>query len=179
MGFAEFLGFLFSLSHDHVLKIAEVFRAGFIALLRRHLAIQVPQFRSGRQCGTKPEVRVAMLRAPDDCLRAENARDHDWRMWLLIRPYTWIDEAVVEVFAFPAKRTGPRPRRQDQIMRLVEHLAVVSRVGVIEDLLAAGPTHPSGNQAPMRDTVDRREFFRDAQRVLERRQRIAEQDDAG
>src|SRR6516162_7124390 len=120
-----------------------------------------------------------MLRTPNDRLRAEHARNHDGRMWLLIRPNPWIDEAIVEVLAFPAERTGARPRREDQIMRLVEHLAVVSRIGVIEDLLAASPAHPSGDQASMRDTVDGREFFGDAQRVLEGWQRIAEQDDAG
>src|SRR5437899_2284856 len=119
-----------------------------------------------------------MLGAPDDGLRAENARNHDWRMWFLIRPHPWIDEPIVEMLAFPAERTGSRPRSQDQIMGLVEHLAVVGGIGVVEDLLAAGPPYPPGNQAPMRDTVYGRQLFGYAQRILERWQRVAEQDDA-
>ncbi len=63
-------------------------------------------------------------------------------------------------------------------MSLVEIFAVVGRIGIVEDLLAAGAAHPSGYQAPVRYEVDFRQFLGQPHRIFDRRQRIAEQHNA-
>ncbi len=98
-------------------------------------------------------------------------------MRFLERQHPRIHEAVVEMFALPSKRTGPRPRRDYQVVRLVEVFAVVRGIGVIGELLAACPAHPSRHQPPAGDHIDHREFFGQAQRIRDDRRRITQQHD--
>src|SRR5690242_1552416 len=108
-----------------------------------------------------------MLRAPYDGFGADDARDPDGRMGLLIGQRPWVDEAVVEMLPFPAERTGTRPRRDHDIVRLVEILAVVGRVGIVEELFAARAPDPSGDKAAMGDKIDFRQLLSHPERILQ------------
>src|SRR6516162_7919500 len=124
------------------------------------------------QRGAQSDVGVTMLRTPDHSLRADYPWDPDGRMWLLIGQDPRIDVAVVEMLTFPPERTGTRPRRDHHIMRFVEVFAIVSGVGIIEDLLTSGATNPSGNQPSLGDEVDHRQLLSHSQRMLEHRKRV-------
>jgi hypothetical protein len=62
-------------------------------------------------------------------------------------------------------------------MAFLEHLAVVGRVGVVEELLWPRAPHPTGDQPAPRDQVDHGQFLGQAQRVAVGRDRVADQDD--
>ena len=88
-----------------------------------------------------------------------------------------IHVAILIVLAFPAERPVPRPRVDDEIVRLLEALPVVWWDGIVRDALAAGSAHPAGHQAAAGNHVDGRETFRQPQRVVPDRQDVAEQHD--
>ena len=88
-----------------------------------------------------------------------------------------IDVAIVEMFAFVAPRSGPGPRLNDEVVGLFKVLAIVGGIRVVEELLAARAAHPSGDEASLRDQIDFGEFFGHAQRMLQYRQRIADEQD--
>src|SRR6266446_3709294 len=116
-----------------------------------------------------------MLRAPFHRLRTNHSRyPHRW-MRFLIRQRPRINVPIVKVLALVSPRPGPGPRLHDKIVSLFEKLAIVSGIGVVEKLLAARPAHPSGDQPPPRDQIDLREFLGHSERMLNHRQRIADQ----
>ena len=80
------------------------------------------------------------------------------------------------MLALVAERARRGPRLDDELDAFLEQLSVESRVGVVGELLGAGAAHPSGDQASARDEIDHREFFRQAQRIGDGGDRIAEQD---
>src|SRR5713101_1277086 len=151
MMLAELFGLLVGLRTKDMLHIAEVLRPGHIALVGRGVAVDVPQFHGRLQSGAESQVEIAMLRAPFDGLRTEDAWNPDRWARLLVGRHPGIDETIGEMLALPAERTRPRPGRENQVVRLVEQLAIVGRIGVVEDLLAACPAHPSGHQPSTRD----------------------------
>ena len=99
------------------------------------------------------------------------------RIGLLQRHRPRIDDAVLVMRALPAERTLAGPRCDDQIMRLLEALAVVGRIDAGGERLLATAAHDAGNQAALRDHVDHRQLLGEPDRVLGQGQRIAEQDD--
>ena len=79
----------------------------------------------------------------------------------------------------PSQRNGPGlvHAAENQIVSLVEVFAIVGRVGIIGELLAAGAANPSGDQPSARDEIDHRKLFSQSQRIGHRRNRIPEQYD--
>jgi len=118
-----------------------------------------------------------MLRAPDDGLRAQQAGNPNRRMRLLQRQRPWIDETIMEMLALVAPWAGLRPCLDDEVVRLVEQLAVEARIRIGRELFAARSAHPSGDKPSARDHVDHREFLGQPQRISDYRQRIAQQHD--
>ena len=116
-----------------------------------------------------------MLCAPLHRLRTERARNPHRRMRFLIRQRPRIHVAIMEMLALVAPRAGPRPGLHDKVMRLVEHLAVVGGIRVVEELLAARAAHPSGHQPAARNQIDLGQLFGHPQRMFDHRQRIADQ----
>ena len=82
------------------------------------------------------------------------------------------------MLALVTPRAGPGPGLHYEVMGLVEHLPVIGRVGIIKELLATRPAHPAGDQATARDQINLGQLFGHAERMLQRRQRIANQDNA-
>src|SRR5437764_1357851 len=70
------------------------------------------------------DVRVPALSGPDGSLRARGAWHPDRWVRLLQRQAPRVHVAEVVVAAFPAERAGLRPALQDQIVTLLEALAV-------------------------------------------------------
>ena len=83
------------------------------------------------------------------------------------------------MLALVAPRAGLGPGLDNEVVGFVEHLAVIGRVGIIEELLAARPAHPAGDEPPARDQIDFRQLFGHTQRMLQYGQGIADQDDLG
>ena len=84
--------------------------------------------------------------------------------------------AVFVVLALIAPGAVLRPGLDDEVVGLVETLAVVGRVDVVGDLLATRAPHPAGDETAARDHVDGGELLGQAQRIGHR-QRIAHQRD--
>src|SRR5579875_4114833 len=105
------------------------------------------------QCGPQPDIGISMFGAPDYRLGADNPWNPNRGMRLLIGQHPRIDVAVVEMFALPPKRTRASPCRNHDVVGLIEIFAVVSGVGVVEDLLAARATDPAGHQSPLGDQI--------------------------
>src|SRR5271166_4433568 len=118
-----------------------------------------------------------MLGAPSYGLGAEGARNPHLRMRFLIRQRPRIYMPIVKMLALVAPWSRPGPRLHDKVVRLLEVLAVVCGIGVIEKLLAARAAHPSGDEASARDQIDLSELLGHPQRMLEDRQGIANQQD--
>src|SRR5436305_6787217 len=121
----------------HLLEITAVLRAGLVAGLERDLVVQFPDLFGRLDGGVERDIRIALLRRPDDRLLAQHAGNPDSRIGLLQRHRPWVDDAVLVVRALPAERPFARPRRDDQIMRLFEALAVEGRIDAVGELLLA------------------------------------------
>ncbi len=81
------------------------------------------------------------------------------------------------VFAFVAERAGPGPGVDDDVVCLVEPLAVVERVGVGGHALLADAPDEAAHHAPAGQDVDHGDLFGDAQRVVVDGQNVSEKHD--
>src|SRR5258708_36869170 len=108
-----------------------------------------------------------MLRAPLYSLRTNLSRYPHRRLRFLIRQRPRINVPIVKMLAFVSPRPGPRPRLHDKIVGLLEQLAIVGGIRVVEELLAACAAHPSGDQPPPRDQIDLRELLGHPERMLD------------
>src|SRR5260370_32601879 len=115
-----------------------------------------------------------MLRAPFHRLRTNHSRYPHRRMRFLIRQRPWINVPIMKMLALVAPWPGPRPCLHDKIVRLLEQLAVVSGIRVVEELLPARAADPSGGQPPPPGHIDLREFLGHPERMLDYRQRVAD-----
>src|SRR5579872_2271699 len=79
------LGFLLGVRDVDLLQVAAILRAGLIAGFQRHLVVKLPDLLRRLDRGVERDVRVALLRRPDDRLLAQDARDPDARVRLLQR----------------------------------------------------------------------------------------------
>ncbi len=84
--------------------------------------------------------------------------------------------AIMKMLAFITPGARPCPRLYDEVVGFVEHFTVIGRVGVVEELLAASATYPTGDQPAPGDQVNGGEFFGHTQRMFKHRQRIADED---
>src|SRR5262249_22559551 len=103
---------------------APVFGATRIALLQGDPGVQPPDLLGLLDRGVERNVGIALLRRPDDRLLADHARDPDARIGLLQWHGPRVDHTMLVVRAFKAERAGLRPRLDDQLVRLLEALAV-------------------------------------------------------
>ena len=84
---------------------------------------------------------------------------------------------MLVVVALPAERAGLGPGLDDQIVRLLEPLAVEGRVDAGRELLLPAAADEARDQPALRDHVDHRQFLGELYRIVGQRQGIAEQDD--
>ena len=158
-------------------KVAAVLRPADIAHVRRHAVVELPDLLGLLDRGVERDVGVALLRCPDDRLLADDARNPDARIGLLQRHRPWIDHSVLVMVALEAERPRLRPGPGDEVVRLLEALAVEGRIDAGGELLLAAAAHEAGHQPALGDHVDHRQFFGQANRVFRQRQRIAQHDD--
>ena len=123
------------------------------------------------------DIGIALLGRPDDRLLADDAWDPHARIGLLQGQRPRIDDAVLIVRALPAERTGHGPGLHDQVVRLLEALAVVGGVHARRQLLLSAAAHEPGHEPALRDHVDHGQLLGEPDRVLGERQRIAEHHD--
>src|SRR5215467_4456177 len=109
---------------------AEVVRRHGPAHLGGALPIEIEQLARDLERHQERYVRVAAAAGPHRRLWAGGAGNPDGRVWLLERQTPRIDVAEVIVAALPAERARLRPALQDQIVALLEALAVVDRIRV-------------------------------------------------
>src|ERR1700752_575899 len=125
----------------HLLQIAAVLGARLVAGLERDLVVEFPDLLGRLDRGVERDVRIALLRRPDNRLLAQDAGDPNARVGLLQRHRPRVDDAVLVMRALPAERPLARPGGDDQIMRLLEALAVVGRVAPGGERLLATAAH--------------------------------------
>src|SRR4051794_28557724 len=129
------LGLFLAVGDVHLLQIAAVLGAGLVAGLARHRVVQFPDLLGGLDRGVQRDIGVALLRRPDDRFARQDARDPDPRIRLLQWHGPGVDDAVLVMRALEAERTRRRPRLDDKIVRLLEALAVESRIDPGRELL--------------------------------------------
>ena len=95
---------LLGLGDVAALQIAAVLGAAGVARLRRHRVVELPDLLRGVDRGAERDVRIALLRRPDDRLLAEHAGNPDARVRLLQRHRPRVHHAVLVVRALPAER---------------------------------------------------------------------------
>ena len=150
---------------------------GGVADLRRHRVVVVEDLVDGGERRGERHVGVLVLGRPLDRLGADHAGDPDRGMRLLERLHPRIHDAVLEVPALPAEGPGRRPRRHDDVVRLVEALAVVHGIDVGGHALLAEAAHEAAHHAPAREDVDHGHFLGHPERVVVDGQHVAEEDD--
>src|SRR5712692_6587564 len=116
-----------------------------------------------------------MLRAPFHRFRTNHAGYPHRRMRLLIPHRPRINVPIVKVLALVPPWSGPGPGLHDEVVGLLEKLAVVGGIGVVEKLLAAGAADPSGDQPSPRDQIDLRQLLGHPEWMLDHGQRVADQ----
>ena len=136
--------------------------------------VDVRQQLQGRGQG---HVGVLVLRGPDYRFRRGHAGNPDGRVRFLQRHHPRVDHPVVVVLAFVAERAGLGPGVDDDVVRLVEPLAVVQRVGVGGHAFLPDAAHESADHAPAGEDVDHGDFLGDAQRIFVDGQHVAQEHD--
>ena len=83
------------------------------------------------------------------------------------------------VLALPAERARRGPGLDDEVVRLLEALAVEMRRCVVGDALTPAATHETRHQATVGDHVDHGQLLGQPQGIIPDRQDIAQDDDFG
>src|SRR5215510_3829751 len=170
-------GLVLRLGHVDAGEIAAVFRAGLVTNRCRGLVVEFPDLlRLWDRC-VECDIRIALLRRPDDRFLADHTRYPHARIRLLQWKSPRIDDSVLIVRALPAEWSGHGPGLDDQVVSLFEALAVVSGVHASRELLLSAAAYEPGYEPALGDHVDHGEFFGEADRILGERQRIAEHND--
>ena len=139
--------------------------------------VTLPDFLRVLDRGIEADIRIAVLRRPDDRFVTDDARNPDARVRLLQRQRPGVHDALMEVLALPPERTRHGPGLHDQVVRFLEPFAVEGGVGVGRQLFLPAAAHEPGHQAALGDHVDHRQLFRQPDRIVVQRQRIAQQHD--
>src|SRR5580704_6402549 len=104
-----------------------IVRAAPKAGLGRRIIVDLPDLLGALDRGVERDVRIAMLRRPDDRLGADDPGDPHPRIGLLQGHRPGIDDPMLVMRALPAERPLAGPGGDDQIMRLLETVAVERR----------------------------------------------------
>src|SRR6516165_5972615 len=160
------LRLLFTVGDMNLLQISAILGASGIADLERHLVVKLPDLLGRLDRGVERDIGIALLGRPDDGLFAQHPGDPNPRVGLLQRHRPGVDDAVLVMRALPAEWPLARPRRDHQIVRLLEALTVVGRADPGGQLLLPAAADKARDQAPFRDHVDHRQLFGEPHRVL-------------
>src|ERR1700719_5176421 len=133
-----------------LLQIAAVLGPRLVASLERDLVVQLPDLLGRLDRGVERDIGIALLRRPDDRLLAQHAGDPHPRIGLLQWHRPGVDDALLVMRALPAERAFARPGRDDQIVRLLEALAVEGGVDARRELLLAAAADETRHQPALR-----------------------------
>ena len=97
----------------------------------------------------------------------------------LIGPRPRVHVVEVVVLADILERAGLGPGADDQVVRLGVALLRLRRIDPHRVIFGADAAHEAGDEAAARQVVEHRVFFGDHQRIVEERQRPAEDRDLG
>ncbi len=100
-------------------------------------------------------------------------------MRLLVRPRPHVHILEVIVLALEGERARLGPRLHHEVVRLLEALVRVGRVGAHRVVFGADAAHHAGDQPAAGDAVDHGVLFGDVERMLAQAERIAEDRDLG
>ena len=145
--------------------------------LSRDTIVKIPDLPRAIDGRVQRDVRIAVLRGPDHGFLAEHARDPDARVRLLQWHGPWVHHAMLIMRAFPTERTRLGPDLGDQIVRFLKPFPVIGRIDARGELFLPAAPDEARNQPSLGDHVDHRQLFRQPDRVIGQRQRIAENDD--
>src|SRR4051794_2028330 len=111
------------------------------ARFRCFIIVHFPDLLGAFDGRVERNIRIAVLRCPNDRLFADDARNPDTRVWLLHRHRPWIDDTMLIMRAFPAERPGSGPGLDDQVMCLFEALTIEGGVDAVGELLLTAAAH--------------------------------------
>ena len=148
--------------------------AGLVPELGCRVVVHVEGVPGRAELGRQQHERVAVLRRPSNSLDTDRRWDPDLGVRLLVRPHPGVHVAIVVVLALPSERSGIGPSLDDEVVRLLEALAVEHRRGVVGDALASAASDETGDQPAVADHVDHRQLFGQPKRVVPDRQYVAE-----
>ena len=157
----------------------ELVGRGLVARLLSLLAIHLEKACHRRDGTQGLAIGVAHARGPADGRAGALRWDPDWRMRLLVGPRPRIDVAELVVLAEKGKRPRLGPRSHDQVVRLGVALLRVSRIDAHGVIFGADAAHETRDQPPAREIVEDRVFLRDHERIVDERQRAAENGELG
>ena len=161
-------GLLLGLGHVAALQVAPVLGAALVARLGGHAVVVLPDLLGRVDGGGERDVRISLLRGPHHRLLAQHARDPHARVRLLERHRPRVHHALLVVRALPAERPGLGPRANDEIVGLLEALAVVGGVHAGRELLLrrrpARSPRRAGHARPCRSSPAPRRGGRDPRR---------------
>ena len=163
---AQLVGLLVGIGAGHAYGIATIVGGGSIPLLFCGLPIEVIDASQELDGWSEGYVGVAMPGRPYDGFRACHTGDPYGWVRLLDGHHPRVDDAVLEVLAFPAEGAGGGPRLHDDVVGLIEPLAVVHRIGVRGHALLADTTDEATYDAAAGHYVHHGDFFRHANGIL-------------
>src|SRR5271169_5760656 len=127
--------FFFAVGDVDLLQIAAVLWPRLIADLTCDVIVEFPDVLGRFNRGVERDIGIALLGRPNDGLLAQHPRNPHPRIRLLQRHRPRVDDAVLVMRALPAEWPLPRPSGDNQVVRLLEALAVVGRANTVCELL--------------------------------------------
>ena len=151
--------------------------AGLVSELGRRVVVHIESVLRRAETGCEQHERVAVLSRPAHGLHADGGRNPYLRMRLLVRAHPGVHVAVVIVLALPAERSGVRPCLDNEVVRLLEALAIEHGRRVVRDALASAAAHEARHQPASADHVYHRKLLRQPERIVPDWQDVAQYDD--
>src|SRR5216683_7121114 len=167
-------GLLFRVGDVAALEIAAVLGSRRVPRLGGHRVIELPDLLGRVDGRAQRDIRVTLAGRPDDGLLAEDTGNPDSRVRLLERNGPGVDHAVL--VARPLEPEGPRlrPRANDQLVRLLEALTIVSGVDARRELLLATAADEARDEAALGDHVDHGKLFGQAHGIVRSEEHTSE-----